>query len=71
MPKKAVAATVGNGDKRMSSSMKHQGMTRNSPKERTPEEIRAGNKRIGLIMFAVAAAFFLAAVVDQYLRSRG
>jgi hypothetical protein len=55
----------------MSGSMKHQGMTRNSPKERTPEEIRAGNKRIGLIMFAVAAAFFLAAVVDQYLRSRG
>jgi hypothetical protein len=46
-------------------------MTRNSPKERTPETIRAGNRRLGLILLVVAALFFAAVVVDQYVRSRG
>jgi hypothetical protein len=40
-------------------------MTRNSPKRRTPEEIRAGSRRLGLILFAIAAAFFVAAVIKQ------
>jgi len=46
-------------------------MTRNSQKQRTPEQIRASNKRLGLILVAVAAAFCLAAIIDQYVRSRG
>ncbi|WP_233828064.1 cytochrome oxidase small assembly protein [Paraburkholderia sp. ZP32-5] len=41
-------------------------MTRNSQERRTPEQIRAGNKRIGLVMFAIAAMFFVAIVVKQY-----
>jgi len=40
-------------------------MTRNSHKRRTPEEIRAGNLRLGLILLAVVAAFFVSAVVKQ------
>ncbi|WP_103702939.1 cytochrome oxidase small assembly protein [Paraburkholderia eburnea] len=40
-------------------------MTRNSQKRRTPEQIRAGNLRLGLILLAVAAVFFLGAVVKQ------
>ncbi len=40
-------------------------MTGNSPKRRTPEQIRAGNLRLGLILLAVAAVFFLGAVVKQ------
>jgi hypothetical protein len=40
-------------------------MTRNPPKRRTPEEIRAGSKRLGLILFGIAAAFFVAAVIKQ------
>jgi hypothetical protein len=46
-------------------------MTRNSLKQRTAAEIRAGNKRIGLILLAVAAVFFVAIFIDQYVRSRG
>jgi hypothetical protein len=46
-------------------------MTRNSQKQQTPTEVRAGNKRLGLILLAVAAVFFMAVVVDQYVRSRG
>jgi hypothetical protein len=34
-------------------------MTRNPQQRRTPEEIRAGNRRLGLIMLAIAAAFFV------------
>jgi hypothetical protein len=34
-------------------------------KRRTPEEIRSGNLRLGLILLAVVAAFFLAAIVKQ------
>lgn len=40
-------------------------MTRNPQKRRTPEQIRAGNRRLGLILLVVAAAFFLAGVVKQ------
>ncbi|WP_438395212.1 cytochrome oxidase small assembly protein [Caballeronia sp. DA-9] len=43
-------------------------MTRNSQKQRTPAEVRAGNKRLGLILLAVAAVFFLAVVVCALLR---
>ncbi len=42
-------------------------MTRDPHKRRTPEEIRAGNLRLGLILLAVVAAFFTAAVVQQWL----
>ncbi len=40
-------------------------MTRNSDKRRTPEQIRAGNRRLGLVLLAIVAAFFLAGVVKQ------
>jgi len=40
-------------------------MTRNPQKRRTPEEIRAGNLRLGLILLVVVAVFFLGAVVKQ------
>ncbi len=40
-------------------------MTRHSQKRRTPEQIRAGNLRLGLVLLAVAAVFFLGAVVKQ------
>jgi hypothetical protein len=40
-------------------------MTRNPQKSRTPEQIRAGNLRLGLILLAVVAAFFLGAVIKQ------
>jgi hypothetical protein len=46
-------------------------MTRHSRKERTPEEIRAGNKRLARILLAIVAFFFVAIFVDQYLRSKG
>ncbi|MGF6600559.1 hypothetical protein P3T23_005296 [Paraburkholderia sp. GAS448] len=40
-------------------------MTRNSQERRTPEQIRAGNKRLGLILLAIAAVFFVSVVVKQ------
>ncbi|WP_090527618.1 MULTISPECIES: cytochrome oxidase small assembly protein [Paraburkholderia] len=40
-------------------------MTRNSQQRRTPEQIRAGNKRLGLILLVVVIAFFTAAVIKQ------
>jgi hypothetical protein len=46
-------------------------MAPNPQKRRTPEEIRAGNKRLGLVMVLIAAVFFLGIVVRQYLLSRG
>jgi hypothetical protein len=46
-------------------------MTRNPQERRTPEQIRAGNKRLGLILLAIAAVFFLSIVIRQYLLSRG
>jgi hypothetical protein len=40
-------------------------MTRNPLQRRTPEEIRAGNLRLGLIMLAIAAAFFVGIFVKR------
>jgi hypothetical protein len=40
-------------------------MAPNPPKRRTPEQIRAGNLRLGLIMLAIAAAFFVGIFVKQ------
>ncbi|HEX3379659.1 hypothetical protein OKW30_003350 [Paraburkholderia sp. Clong3] len=40
-------------------------MTRNPQERRTPEQIRAGNRRIGLVMFAIAAVFFASAILKQ------
>jgi hypothetical protein len=40
-------------------------MIRNSQKGRTPEQIRAGNLRLGLILLAIVAAFFASAIVKQ------
>ncbi|SDG75536.1 cytochrome oxidase small assembly protein [Paraburkholderia phenazinium] len=40
-------------------------MTRNPQQRRTPEEIRAGNRRLGLIMLAIAAAFFVGIFIRQ------
>jgi len=40
-------------------------MTRNSQKKRTPEEIRAGNLRIGLVLLAIVVVFFVSAIVKQ------
>ncbi|CAN0623674.1 hypothetical protein LIG30_2249 [Burkholderia sp. lig30] len=41
-------------------------MTRNPQQRRTPDEIRAGNKRLGLIMLAIAAVFFVGVVIKQW-----
>ncbi|MGN6667863.1 MAG: cytochrome oxidase small assembly protein [Trinickia sp.] len=42
--------------------------TMNHPqKRRTPEQVRAGNKRLGLILLAIAAVFFLGIVLKQWL----
>ncbi|WP_244847767.1 MULTISPECIES: cytochrome oxidase small assembly protein [unclassified Caballeronia] len=46
-------------------------MAPNPQKRRSREDIRAGNKRLGLIMVLIAAVFFLGIVVRQYLLSRG
>jgi hypothetical protein len=40
-------------------------MTRNSQERRTPEQIRASNRRLGLILLTVAAVFFAGAVIKQ------
>jgi hypothetical protein len=40
-------------------------MTRNTEKRRTPEAIRAGNRRIGLILLAIMVVFFVSAIVKQ------
>jgi hypothetical protein len=40
-------------------------MIRNSSKRRTPEEIRAGNLRLGLVLLAIVAFFFVSAIVKQ------
>ncbi|OAJ60294.1 hypothetical protein A6V36_00375 [Paraburkholderia ginsengiterrae] len=41
-------------------------MTRNPQERRTPEQIRAGNRRIGLVMFAIAAVFFASVIIKQW-----
>jgi hypothetical protein len=40
-------------------------MTRNPLQRRTPEEIRAGNVRLGLILLAVVAVFFVGIFVKR------
>jgi len=40
-------------------------MTRNPQQIRTPEDIRAGNVRLGLILLAIVAMFFVAILVKQ------
>jgi hypothetical protein len=40
-------------------------MTRNPLQRRTPEEIRAGNLRLGFIMVVIAAAFFVGIFVKR------
>jgi hypothetical protein len=40
-------------------------MTRNPQERRTPEQIRASNRRIGLVMFAIAAIFFASVIINQ------
>ncbi|WP_223191118.1 cytochrome oxidase small assembly protein [Paraburkholderia panacisoli] len=41
-------------------------MARNPQERRTPEQIRAGNRRIGLVMFIVAAIFFASVIIKQW-----
>jgi hypothetical protein len=57
------------GDRRLEQAAmevtRNTSMTRKTPKRRTPEEIRAGTRRLGLILFTIAAAFFVAAFVKQ------
>ncbi|AXL52622.1 membrane protein [Paraburkholderia caffeinilytica] len=40
-------------------------MTRNPQERRTPEQIRAGNRRIGFVMLAIAAVFFASVIIKQ------
>ncbi|WP_219908267.1 cytochrome oxidase small assembly protein [Paraburkholderia sp. BL18I3N2] len=40
-------------------------MTRNPQERRTPEQIRADNRRIGLVMFVIAAIFFASVIIHQ------
>ncbi|WP_220094853.1 cytochrome oxidase small assembly protein [Paraburkholderia hayleyella] len=44
-------------------------MTRNPQEKRSPAEIRASNMRLGLILLVVVVAFFMGAVVRQWLSS--
>ncbi|WP_341313340.1 cytochrome oxidase small assembly protein [Paraburkholderia sp. IMGN_8] len=41
-------------------------MTRNPQERRTPEQIRASNKRIGFVMLAIAAVFFASVIIKQW-----
>lgn len=42
-------------------------MIRNSQQRRTQAQIRAGNLRLALILAGIAAVFFTAAVLKQWL----
>jgi hypothetical protein len=43
-------------------------MTRNTPeRRRTPEQVRKASRRLGFILLAIAAAFFVAIFVKQWL----
>ncbi|WP_220702136.1 cytochrome oxidase small assembly protein [Trinickia fusca] len=42
-------------------------MNRNPQKRRTPEQIRAGNLRMALILIGIVVVFFMGAVVKQLL----
>ncbi|KUY48089.1 hypothetical protein WS48_32360 [Burkholderia sp. RF7-non_BP1] len=41
-------------------------MNRNPQERRTPEQIRAGNKRLGLTLLVIAAVFFVGVVIKQW-----
>jgi hypothetical protein len=41
-------------------------MIRNPQQRRSPELIRAGNKRLGFILLAIVAVFFMGIVVKQW-----
>ena len=64
-------ALRGFGSRSLADRHHEKSMAPNPQKRRTPEEIRAGNKRLGIIMMLIAAVFFLGIVVRQYLLSRG
>ncbi|WP_240702191.1 cytochrome oxidase small assembly protein [Trinickia terrae] len=40
-------------------------MTRNPQERRTPEQIRASSVRLGLILLAIAAVFFVGIFIKQ------
>jgi Na+/melibiose symporter-like transporter len=40
-------------------------MTQNPQERRTPEQIRASSVRLGLILLAIAAAFFVGIFIKQ------
>ncbi|CAN7515070.1 cytochrome oxidase small assembly protein [Trinickia sp. LjRoot230] len=42
-------------------------MTLEPQKRRSPAQVRAGNRRIAFILIGIVAAFFLGAVVKQWL----
>lgn len=45
--------------------MSHTLTLEEKPRRRTPEEIRAGNRRIGFVLLVIVAGFFAAAIVHQ------
>jgi hypothetical protein len=46
-------------------------MTRNSPEKRTPEQVRAASRRLGFVLLTIAAIFFVAIIVKQWLFGGG
>ncbi|OWJ63334.1 hypothetical protein BWU74_02815 [Paraburkholderia caledonica] len=56
------AAKRGNGSNQV---FRNSSMTRNSQERRTPEQIRASNRRIGLVLLAIAAVFFASVIINQ------
>jgi len=53
------------GPARLGSVMKE--TMNHSQKRRSPAQVRAGNLRLGLILLAIVAVFFLGAVLKQWL----
>ncbi|MBW8836364.1 MAG: hypothetical protein JF605_15160 [Burkholderia sp.] len=53
------------GDKSSSKVFRNSSMTRNPQERRTPEQIRASNRRLGLVLLAIAAVFFTAVIINQ------
>ncbi|CAH2892496.1 MAG: hypothetical protein PPHEMADM_0707 [uncultured Paraburkholderia sp.] len=62
----AVMAAVSRAAKRAAKTVfRNVSMTRNPQERRTPEQIRASNRRLGLVLLAIAAVFFAAVIVNQ------
>jgi hypothetical protein len=59
-------ASLGTGQPPVTKVFRKSSMTRNPHERRTPEQIRAGNRRIGLVMFIVAAIFFASVIIKQW-----